>query len=155
MINFYPSQLEICLTENCNMDCDYCFVNKTSKKTLTAEKAKKVIDLFFCFPNKKNTVTFSTSETLQDEVLLFDVLNYISNKSKQNIKYLFSKSINQIVDLSREVHVNYRDDKKMIYFEIKNDLIDDFFKIINNKNIENRIREIVPNYKKTFAVSFY
>lgn len=58
----YPSQLDVCFGEKCNLDCDYCFVKKTSKKVLNIKTIKNAVYTFFKLPGKNKTITFTTSE---------------------------------------------------------------------------------------------
>ena len=86
--HLYPNSLNIFITEDCNLNCKYCFVDKTYKKSqLTLSALKKAIDLLFLFPNKTKTIAFNGGEPLLEYALLKKTCIYIKNKAEQeNIK---------------------------------------------------------------------
>lgn len=78
-----PSQLDICFSEKCNLDCDYCFVNKTCSESLNFEEVKRGIDAFFLLEGKDKTVTFTTSEPFIYPQLFKRTINYILKEAKK------------------------------------------------------------------------
>ncbi len=82
--NFLPSQLEISITEKCNQDCDYCWVDKRSRKVLSFSSIKKCIDIFLALPLDHQTITFTTNEPFMHPVLYKDTVEYIYSKRQSN-----------------------------------------------------------------------
>jgi sulfatase maturation enzyme AslB (radical SAM superfamily) len=78
-----PAQLEICFSEKCNLDCDYCFVTKTSPYILTITKLKKAVDIFLSMSQTEKTVTFNTSEPFLHPELFIESINYIFKKADE------------------------------------------------------------------------
>ncbi len=72
-----PSQMDICFSEKCNLDCDYCFVNKTSTDVLDFPTVKAAVDAFFALEGKSKTITFTTSEPFLYPDLFRDSVTYI------------------------------------------------------------------------------
>ncbi len=71
--------ITLCLTEACNLNCSYCYENHKSKKTMTFETAKKIIDFEM---NYKDNFTGVTFELFGGEPFLcFDLI-------KQIVEYL-------------------------------------------------------------------
>lgn len=87
MIN-YPNALNIFLTNRCNLNCQYCFVNKEGgKKELNIDFFKKGIDLFWRFPGKYKTISFNGGEPLLRFGKIKGLYEYIWRKNeKQRIK---------------------------------------------------------------------
>ena len=83
----YPNVLKIYLTLNCNLNCRYCLINKSSKKTqLDFPALKRTIDFFFLLPGNKKTVSFTGGEPLLEYPLLKKIYLYTKRKAKkQNI----------------------------------------------------------------------
>lgn len=80
-IPYYPSQLEICFGERCNLDCDYCFVEKTTKEVLDFPTIRKAVDIFLSLPGDKKTVTFNSSEPFVHPELFKKTVGHILKKS--------------------------------------------------------------------------
>ncbi len=78
----YPSQMDISFSENCNLACKYCFVKKTNSAILDLPSVQKAVDIFFSFPPKKKTITFTTCEPFLDQELFKQSITYILRKSK-------------------------------------------------------------------------
>ncbi len=122
--NLYPNSLNVFITEDCNLNCHYCFVDKTYKKSqLTLSALKRAIDLLFLFPSKTKTIAFNGGEPLLEYMLLKKTCLHIKNKAEQeNIKInlatmtngtLISKSQCQFFEKNRIiVKVSIDGDKK-------------------------------------------
>lgn len=81
-----PSQMDICFSEKCNLNCDYCFVNKTSEDILDLPTIKNAVDTFFSLPNKEKTVTFTTSEPfLYPDMFIGSVKHIFEQAGKKGI----------------------------------------------------------------------
>lgn len=80
--SFFPSQLDICFSEKCNQDCDYCFVNKASSGALNFAQVKKGVNLFLKLPGKHKTITFTTSEPFLNFSLYKKSVDYIFKNKK-------------------------------------------------------------------------
>lgn len=72
-----PTQMEICFGEKCNLDCDYCFVNKTSQHVLSLKKIKKAVDIFLNMSKTAKTITFNSSEPFLYPELFVETVKYI------------------------------------------------------------------------------
>ena len=85
----YPNTINIFLTEDCNLDCQYCFVNKTYKKSkLNFSVLKKTIDLFLNYPGEKKTINFTGGEPLLEYSLLKRIYPYVLKRAKERGIYL-------------------------------------------------------------------
>jgi len=81
-----PSQMDICFSEKCNLNCRYCFVNKTSTDVLNLKTVKKAIDTFYVLPNKDKTITFTTSEPfLYPDMFIGAVRHIFARADEKNI----------------------------------------------------------------------
>ncbi|MBT9151133.1 MAG: Anaerobic sulfatase-maturating enzyme [candidate division WS2 bacterium] len=80
----YPNSLNIFITEDCNLKCQYCFLDKAYKKSqLTFPGLKRVINSFFLFPGKTKTIAFSGGEPLLEFPLLRKTCFYIKKKAEK------------------------------------------------------------------------
>jgi sulfatase maturation enzyme AslB (radical SAM superfamily) len=79
----YPDQMEICFSEDCNLACSYCFVKKTSPAMLSIPDVQRAVDIFFGYPSKRKTITFTTAETFLDYRLFEQSLCYIVRESEK------------------------------------------------------------------------
>jgi len=86
--NQYPNSLNIFITEDCNLNCRYCFLDKNYKKSqLNFPVLKRAIDLLFLFPGKIKTIAFNGGEPLLEYPLLKKTCLYIKEKAKkENVK---------------------------------------------------------------------
>ncbi len=119
-VSFYPRQIDICFSEKCNLDCDYCFVNKTSDKVLDIKKIKSAIDIFLDFPGKNKTITFTTSEPFINPRLFRDSIKYIFQEvKKKNINILVIATTNGIL-FNREMQefIKRLDDRFILNFSL-------------------------------------
>lgn len=79
----YPSQMDICFSEKCNLNCQYCFVKKTNPYNLDFLFVKKAVDIFLSFPGEEKTITFTTGEPLLNKKLFKRSIDYILRESKK------------------------------------------------------------------------
>ncbi len=137
-ISFYPRQMDICFSEKCNLNCDYCFVNKTSEKVLDIKKIKSAIDIFLDFPGKNKTITFTTSEPFINPKLFRDSITYIFQEvDKKDVDILVIATTNGVL-FNREMQafIKQLDDRFILNFSLdgKEDSHDAHRKIKNSKN---------------------
>jgi len=59
-----PRQLELAFSEQCNLNCSYCYLNKKNKSVLSEERAHKAIDEFSRMYSGNRIISFSTGEPL-------------------------------------------------------------------------------------------
>ncbi|MCK4521735.1 MAG: radical SAM protein [Nanoarchaeota archaeon] len=87
MFKEYPCQMDICFSERCVMNCDYCFVDKSNFALLDLPTIKKAVDLFFSFPIDFHTITLTTTESLTYPELTKGTLRYIFDEAdSKNVK---------------------------------------------------------------------
>ena len=82
MINL--SNLVLHLTEECNLRCKYCFMQRGSRR-MSEETAKSAVDLLLTSCNEYARVTFYGGEPLTEEPLLRKVTEYIKEKSHRPV----------------------------------------------------------------------
>ncbi|MGE5615212.1 MAG: radical SAM protein [Bacillota bacterium] len=74
------------LTNNCNMACDYCYVNNSEICTISFDTAKKAVDLI-CMKNEENAgssgIIFFGGEPLIEKDLIHDTVDYCRRKGKE------------------------------------------------------------------------
>lgn len=75
--------MDICFSEKCNLDCDYCFVNKTSESVLDYKTIEKAIDTFYELSGNDKTITFTTSEPFIYPDLFVSSVNYIFKRAAE------------------------------------------------------------------------
>lgn len=90
MSNKHPNTLNLFLTGRCNLDCKYCFVNKSGheKSILKEADMKKTIDIFLGYPGKSKTIGFSGGEPTIEFELLRRVCDYALRRAKKAGKRL-------------------------------------------------------------------
>lgn len=77
----------IYLTDNCNLNCKYCYQNK-EKKDINFEYIKDIIDYEISHKNKYSIINFYGGEPLLKKDLIKDTINYIkSTKTKTKFYY--------------------------------------------------------------------
>jgi len=75
--------MDISFSEKCNLDCDYCFVDKTSPYVLDFPTVRKAVDAFFDLEGKRKTITFTTSEPFLYPELFRDSVTYIFRSAEE------------------------------------------------------------------------
>lgn len=86
-----PSQLEIgktitfMLTENCNLDCKYCYEKNKTLKKMSFETFRNTIEYILAQPVTYNNVIFEFigGEPLLEFNLLRDIFNYLEYRMKE------------------------------------------------------------------------
>lgn len=119
----FPSQMDICFSEKCNLDCDYCFVNKTSEEELDYETIEKAINTFYELPGNDKTITFTTSEPFIYPDLFISAVNYIFKQAeKKGINISVVATTNGVAfDKKMQDFVSKMDERFTINFSLDGD----------------------------------
>lgn len=119
----YPSQMDICFSEKCNLDCDYCFVNKTSESVLDYKTIKIAINTFFELPGNDKTITFTTSEPFIYPDLFVKSVKYIFKRAtEKNINISVVATTNGVAfDKKMQDFVSGMDERFTINFSLDGD----------------------------------
>lgn len=72
------------LTNSCNMSCKYCYVNHEMPVFMSAETARKAVDLAVKDGRKSNGIVFFGGEPLLCKDLIYETIEYCRWKEKQN-----------------------------------------------------------------------
>ncbi len=88
--NDIPESLNLFFTDRCNLDCQYCFVNKNGHKenTLEEDSLKKSVDLLLEYPQAEKMISFSGGEPILEFSLLKNICDYAKKKALQKRKKL-------------------------------------------------------------------
>lgn len=80
----YPAQLEVCLSESCNLSCSYCFLKSADncKDNLSLWKIKRAINFLYDYPPPQKIISFSLAEPLMKFNLLKRALLYASKEAE-------------------------------------------------------------------------
>lgn len=110
-----PYALNLFFTGKCNLNCRYCFVDKTNQENLTLDEKslKKSVDLLLSYPGKKKTISFNGGEPALEFPLVKKIYNYARKKAGE-------KGI--ILDVAVMTNGTLLNQKMMDYF-IKNQTI--------------------------------
>jgi uncharacterized protein len=84
--------IEVFITENCNLACDYCFVHgKNQHNRMSQETARQAVDFAFSEYNQSKQVSlfFMGGEPLLEFPLIKEMVHYANQKAKQ-----FDKKLN-------------------------------------------------------------
>lgn len=110
-----PYALNLFFTGKCNLNCRYCFVDKTNQENLTLDEKslKKSVDLLLSYPGKKKTISFNGGEPTLEFPLVKKIYNYARKKARE-------KGI--ILDVAVMTNGTLLNQKMMDYF-IKNQTI--------------------------------
>ena len=76
--------ITLCLTEACNLNCTYCYENHKSKRKMTFEQAKKIIDFEMHYKDKFDGVTFELfgGEPFLCFDLIKEIVDYLEKEYK-------------------------------------------------------------------------
>lgn len=83
----------ICVTQNCNLNCVYCYQKHDATKHLTFETAKKIIDeIFVHYPSGSQSIeiSFIGGEPLLEFKLLQKIYDYAATKNAKIPYYFFA-----------------------------------------------------------------
>jgi len=89
----YPlNDIELFVTENCNLRCDYCFVKTKSPKSMTENVAFTAVDYLLneSGGNEELNITFFGGEPLLEFDLIKRVIEYVDSRhitTKKNVFY--------------------------------------------------------------------
>ncbi len=88
------SDVKIFMTEKCNMRCDYCFVDKSKGRSMTADTLKKTIDFTIENANQKADITFFGGEPLIEIDNIKLAVEYIKeNYCSFNANYILNTNM--------------------------------------------------------------
>lgn len=81
----YPLALNLFFTRKCNLNCHYCFVNKSgqSSSTLDEKSLKKCVDLLLSYPGKRKSISFVGGEPMIEFFLVKKITDYALKVSKK------------------------------------------------------------------------
>lgn len=86
------------LTSNCNLDCRYCYVNKSACTDMDFETAKKSIDMALGYSKKHIGVSFFGGEPLVKKDLIQTVIEYTKHLERKHQKsFSFNMTTNGIL----------------------------------------------------------
>lgn len=90
MINKSLQDLSLYLTEQCNLNCSYCYIQKNFQSTLNIDQIKKAVDIFFeyCSPLEPATITILGGEPLMVYPLLLETIDYVNKKFEDNVNII-------------------------------------------------------------------
>lgn len=81
---FLLAAMELNLTFNCNLTCEYCFVhNKNPEERMSFATAAKAIDVLFEHAYPKVTITLFGGEPLMEFALIEKIVPYAMEKARQ------------------------------------------------------------------------
>lgn len=128
------------LTEQCNLRCEYCYVD-FKNKVLDIAVAKNIVDFFLMQDWGEKNFAFFGGEPLLEYKRLVEIVEYISKQSKEKWKKVqysiatnFTIVNNEIADFLKEhdfnIHISFNGAKKT------NDTLRDMSSDLVLKNIE-------------------
>jgi radical SAM protein with 4Fe4S-binding SPASM domain len=95
----------VSLAKDCNLNCNYCFMNATNNKGLLMNKetAKKVVDFIFQSPSKAIEIHFTGGEPLLNFEIMKFIVNYSKEKNKEKKKKLSFSITTNLTILNKEI----------------------------------------------------
>lgn len=96
LIHFGPiTNLELFLTENCNLACDYCFVRNKRPKKMSFEDIVAAINflVFYSADKKLLNITLFGGEPLMEKENIYKVVDYCEKIKNESGNKIFSISI--------------------------------------------------------------
>lgn len=128
----------IYLTDNCNLNCKYCYEKNTHQnRKISIKNIKKIIDNEIKNKTKISVLTFFGGEPLLEKKLIYETANYIKSK-KCKTKFLYNMTTNGTLI-----------DDGFIEFFKNNDFISLSLSIDGNEKTQNKNR-ITKNAKGTY-----
>jgi len=128
------NKIKIAITTACNLDCNYCFVNKTNEK-MNLNTAKKTIDLLLFSRGKDKLLSIYGGEPLLNFKLIEMICPYAQSQAKRLNKNLII-SICTNATLLTKAHLDF-----LRKYNIR--LI---ISMVGNKISHNRFRRFNNNY---------
>lgn len=103
------------ITNKCNLNCRYCYINK-SNNDMDFSMAKKIVDSLLTTANKNNfdqiLITFSGGEPLLKLSLIKEIITYLQKEStiKINYRILTNGTLinNEIIDIIKKYNIDIR-----------------------------------------------
>ena len=97
--------LETILTEQCNLQCDYCFVKKKRENSFSIATAKQALDFLILYSGNKKVLYYTLlgGESLLEFDTIFQLLNYADTISEQTEKKIYFDATTNGVLLSEEI----------------------------------------------------
>lgn len=84
-----PATLNFFFTGRCNLNCSYCFVNKTNLEHVTVDEKflKNSVDTFLCYPGRRKKISFKGGEPLIEFPLVKKICDYarVEANKKQTV----------------------------------------------------------------------
>lgn len=104
------NELTIYITGRCNLDCDYCLIERSSllSDRLSLSVLRKALDLFLKTPGKEKAVTFLGGEPLLEHKLMINSINYARRLAKKYRKIVYVSVITNGFLLNRLVYDNLK-----------------------------------------------
>lgn len=102
-IALYPSRMEVVINENCNLDCDYCCIDRSAPGSLDFDSIKKAMDIFLDFSCKDQFVTFSAYESLILPEVYKKTISYILSKGRELKKEIKIFSVTNGINLNKKI----------------------------------------------------
>jgi uncharacterized protein len=96
LVCFGPvTHLELFLTENCNLDCDYCFVKTKRKKRMPLDTILSAVNFlsFYSGDSKHVDITLFGGEPLMEKDNILEAIKHISKLERETGSKQFSLSL--------------------------------------------------------------
>jgi len=81
----HPFALNLFFTGKCNLNCHYCFVDKSGQgnSTLDEKSLKKSVDLLFSYPGRRKSISFVGGEPMMEFLLVKRISGYALKLAKK------------------------------------------------------------------------
>ena len=147
----YPFHLVLNVTDRCNLICEYCYVNSNkNKKTITLNKAHKILKELINLPNERVHILFHGGEPLLEIDLIEKLYNYAKTEVKKLNKHItFSIQSNGTIfnDQILEFLKN-KDVKFSISFDVDKNTQNKLRKTISGKGSYNQVIKTLEKLSK-------
>jgi len=145
------TKLELNVAENCNLRCDYCFVENKNPKGMPLSIAKKSVDFLMRESKHKKDISilFFGGEPLLEYEILRETVIYSKKEAKQYDKTLFFSMTTNGTLLNEERLSFFRDHKVKFLLSIdgNKECHDKHRKTIAGKGTFDSIKEKIPLIK--------
>jgi uncharacterized protein len=127
------NKIKIAITTACNLDCNYCFVNKT-KETMNLNTAKKAVDLLLSSGKGDKLLSIYGGEPLLNFGLIEMICPYAQSQARKLSKNLII-SICTNSTLLTKAHLDFfrKYNIRLIISVVGNKIFHDRFRRFNNK----------------------